>query len=116
MRCHVVGYCRRDCSPEVSVVFADGAGIVDGNLDAKFDVLWALILHYSVAIPMRERVLQHADHDASDRSPTQKFLLWVQGRVPEDIPVHNFTSDWKDGRPLGALIDSVAPGDSEQVH
>ena len=26
------------------------------------------------------------------------------------LPVRNFTSDWRDGRAIGALVDGVAPG------
>lgn len=29
--------------------------------------------------------------------------------MPE-LPVHNFTTDWNDGRAVGALVDAVAPG------
>jgi len=29
--------------------------------------------------------------------------------VPE-LAISNFTSDWKDGKAIGALVDSVAPG------
>ena len=34
---------------------------------------------------------------------------WVTAKLP-DLPVSNFTSDWNDGRAMGALVDSVAPG------
>lgn len=34
---------------------------------------------------------------------------WIQSKIPE-VPITNFTSDWNDGRAVGALVDAVAPG------
>ena len=34
---------------------------------------------------------------------------WIQSKIP-DLPITNFTSDWNDGRAVGALVDAVAPG------
>lgn len=34
---------------------------------------------------------------------------WVKDKLP-DLPVNNFTSDWNNGKAVGALVDSVAPG------
>ena len=34
---------------------------------------------------------------------------WIQSKIP-DVPITNFTSDWNDGRAVGALVDAVAPG------
>lgn len=42
-------------------------------------------------------------------TPKQRLLKWIQNKVP-DVPVNNFTTDWNDGKAIGALIDSVAPG------
>ena len=39
----------------------------------------------------------------------QRLLGWVKDKLP-DLPVNNFTSDWNDGKAVGALVDSVAPG------
>lgn len=36
----------------------------------------------------------------------KKRVAYVQ--IP--LPVRNFTTDWNDGRALGALVNSVAPG------
>jgi hypothetical protein len=38
-----------------------------------------------------------------------RLLHWVQSKIP-DLPINNFTSDWNDGRAVGALVDAVAPG------
>ena len=34
---------------------------------------------------------------------------WIKDSVP-DMNVNNFTSDWKDGKAIGCLVDSKAPG------
>lgn len=44
-----------------------------------------------------------------ERTPKQRLLGWVLGKVP-DVPVNNFTTDWNDGRAIGALVDGIAPG------
>lgn len=38
-----------------------------------------------------------------------RLLNWIQTKVP-DIPISNFTTDWNDGKAVGALVDAVAPG------
>lgn len=36
-------------------------------------------------------------------------MNWLQDKVPGQ-PVGNLTKDWQDGKAVGALVDSVAPG------
>lgn len=42
-------------------------------------------------------------------TPKQRLMNWIRSKVP-DLPIGNFTSDWNDGRAVGALVDAVAPG------
>ena len=49
------------------------------------------------------------DEGAKDLTPKQRLLRWIQNKIP-DLPINNFTSDWNDGRAVGALVDAVAPG------
>lgn len=42
-------------------------------------------------------------------TPKQRLLKWIQSKIP-DVPVNNFTTDWNDGRAIGALVDACAPG------
>lgn len=42
-------------------------------------------------------------------TPKQRLLKWIQSKIP-DVPVNNFTTDWNDGKAIGALVDSCAPG------
>ena len=51
------------------------------------------------------------DGDGTEKgaTPKQRLMHWIQSKVPE-LPINNFTSDWNDGRAVGALVDAVAPG------
>ena len=42
-------------------------------------------------------------------TPKQRLQNWIQGKCP-DIPIKNFTTDWNDGKAIGALVDAVGPG------
>lgn len=39
-----------------------------------------------------------------------RLMNWIKIKLPTDLPVRNFTTDWNDGKAIGALVDSVAPG------
>ncbi|KAG5348249.1 FLNA protein, partial [Acromyrmex charruanus] len=49
------------------------------------------------------------DGEDKGATPKQRLMHWIQSKVP-DLPISNFTSDWNDGRAVGALVDAVAPG------
>ena len=51
------------------------------------------------------------DGSAPDKgaTPKQRLLNWIKSKIP-DVPINNFTSDWNDGRAVGALVDAIAPG------
>jgi len=44
-----------------------------------------------------------------NQTPKQRLLAWIQNKIPERT-ITNFTSDWSDGRAIGALVDAVAAG------
>ena len=54
------------------------------------------------------------DQDPNKRgqkaTPKQKLMDWIQTRMPPELPITNFTTDWNDGLAIGALVDSCAPG------
>lgn len=90
----------------------DSTDIVDSKLKLILGLIWTLILHYSISMPMWDM------EDGSDLpvssskegpTPKQRLLIWVQNKLPE-IPVRNFTTDWNDGKAIGALVDAVGPG------
>jgi len=49
------------------------------------------------------------DGEDKGATPKQRLMHWIQSKLP-DLPITNFTSDWNDGRAVGALVDAVAPG------
>ncbi|KAM6306964.1 LOW QUALITY PROTEIN: filamin-C-like [Podargus strigoides] len=91
----------------IKLVSIDSKAIVDGNLKLILGLIWTLILHYSISMPMWEE-----EEDvgwARQQSPQQRLLGWIQHKVPQ-LRINNFSCDWRDGRALGALVDNCAPG------
>uniref|UniRef100_A0ABD2W3Y9 Calponin-homology (CH) domain-containing protein n=1 Tax=Trichogramma kaykai TaxID=54128 RepID=A0ABD2W3Y9_9HYME len=91
----------------IRIVNIDSTDIVDSKLKLILGLIWTLILHYAISMPMWE----FDDGEGPDKgtTPKQRLLNWIKAKVPE-IPIHNFTSDWNDGRAVGALVDAIAPG------
>ena len=52
---------------------------------------------------------EEAAPGAGGPTPKQRLLNWIQGKCA-DLPIHNFTTDWNDGRAIGALVDACGPG------
>uniref|UniRef100_A0A9J8C8Y5 Filamin B n=1 Tax=Cyprinus carpio carpio TaxID=630221 RepID=A0A9J8C8Y5_CYPCA len=90
----------------IKLVSIDSKAIVDGNLKLILGLVWTLILHYSISMPVWE---DEDDDEAKKQTPKQRLLGWIQNKVP-DLPITNFSQDWRNGRALGALVDSCAPG------
>ncbi|XP_054622816.1 filamin-C-like isoform X4 [Dunckerocampus dactyliophorus] len=90
----------------IRLVSIDSKAIVDGNLKLILGLVWTLILHYSISMPMWE---DEDDEDAKKLTPKQRLLGWIQNKVPQ-LPITNFHQDWRDGKALGALVDNCAPG------
>jgi hypothetical protein len=92
-------------------VSSDSGHIVDGQAKLILGLIWTLILHYSISMPMWEE--DEFDEPISKaKTPKQRLLAWVQNKVP-DKPINNFTGDWTDGRAIGALVDAIAPGENK---
>ncbi|KAE8281128.1 Filamin-C [Larimichthys crocea] len=89
----------------IKLVSIDSKAIVDGNLKLILGLIWTLILHYSISMPMWE---DEDDEDAKKLTPKQRLLGWIQNKVPQ-LPITNFHRDWRDGKALGALVDNCAP-------
>ncbi|XP_043944575.1 filamin-C isoform X3 [Protopterus annectens] len=90
----------------IKLVSIDSKAIVDGNLKLILGLIWTLILHYSISMPMWE---DEDEEDAKKQTPKQRLLGWIQNKVPQ-LPITNFNKDWRDGKALGALVDNCAPG------
>ncbi|XP_075430929.1 filamin-B isoform X1 [Ascaphus truei] len=90
----------------IKLVSIDSKAIVDGNLKLILGMIWTLILHYSISMPVWE---DEGDEESKKQTPKQRLLGWIQNKVP-DLPITNFSQNWQDGKALGALVDSCAPG------
>ncbi|XP_075880927.1 filamin B a isoform X2 [Nelusetta ayraudi] len=90
---------------KIKLVSIDSKAITDGNLKLILGLIWTLILHYSISMP----VWEGEDEESESKTPKQRLLGWVQNKLP-DMPIHNFRDDWNSGKALGALVDSCAPG------
>lgn len=91
----------------IRIVNIDSGDIVDQKLKLILGLIWTLILHYSISMPMWEG--EEAAPGAGGPTPKQRLLNWIQGKCA-DLPIHNFTTDWNDGRAIGALVDACGPG------
>ncbi|XP_078677431.1 filamin-C-like isoform X22 [Branchiostoma floridae x Branchiostoma belcheri] len=89
----------------IKIVNIDSSDIVNGKLKLILGLIWTLILHYSISMPMWEG----DDEPAAKQTPKEKLLGFVQAKVP-DLPIKNFNKDWNDGKACGALVDACAPG------
>ncbi|XP_066973713.1 filamin-A isoform X14 [Macrobrachium rosenbergii] len=92
----------------IRIVNIDSTDIVDCKLKLILGLIWTLILHYSISMPMWDGEDQVAPGEKGP-TPKQRLLHWIQAKLP-DLPITNFTNDWNDGRAVGALADAVAPG------
>ncbi|MGH0134446.1 UNVERIFIED_CONTAM: hypothetical protein FKN15_013534 [Acipenser sinensis] len=92
---------------KIKLVSIDSKAIVDGNLKLILGLIWTLILHYSISMPMWDE--EEEDEQVKQKTPKQRLLGWIQNKLPE-LPITNFSRDWQSGRALGALVDSCAPG------
>jgi filamin len=91
----------------IKLVSIDAAAIVDGHLKLILGLIWTLILHYSISMPMYDPDLD--EDEWNKQTPKQRLLGWIQQKIPQ-LPISNFNKDWHDGRALGALVDGCAPG------
>uniref|UniRef100_A0A336M1E8 CSON010354 protein n=1 Tax=Culicoides sonorensis TaxID=179676 RepID=A0A336M1E8_CULSO len=95
----------------IKIINIDSSDIVDCKLKLILGLIWTLILHYSISMPMWDG--DETPQNGHGPTPKQRKIFslmhWIQNKVP-DLPIGNFTNDWNDGKAVGALVDAVAPG------
>ncbi|XP_072402896.1 filamin-A isoform X1 [Diabrotica undecimpunctata] len=91
----------------IRIVNIDSSHIVDCKLKLILGLIWTLILHYSISLPMWEG--EDDLNNGTEPTPKQRLMNWIQTKLP-DLPIKNFTTDWNSGKAVGALVDAVAPG------
>ncbi|CDS40988.2 filamin [Echinococcus multilocularis] len=94
----------------LKLVNIDSTDIVDSRLKLILGLIWTLILHYSISMPMWEGE-EELPQDPKGKGPTpkQRILAWANSKML-DRPVKNLTTDWNSGVAIGALVDACAPG------
>ncbi|XP_032219787.2 filamin-A isoform X1 [Nematostella vectensis] len=90
----------------IRLVNIDASDIVKGNLKLILGLIWTLILKYQISMPY----LDDDDDENHKMTPKQALLAWVKSKMPESVPMDNFTTHWNDGRAIACLVDAVAPG------
>jgi filamin len=60
----------------IKIVNIDSSDIVDGKLKLILGLIWTLILHYSISMPMWD-----GDDGDEKLGPKQRLLGWIQGKV-----------------------------------
>ena len=89
----------------ITLVNIDSTDIVDCKLKLILGLIWTLILHYAISMPMWEGPPLGGEKEP--KTPKQRLMDWVKDKVPG---CNNFTTDWNDGKKIGELVDTVAPG------
>ncbi|XP_037898811.1 filamin-A isoform X1 [Glossina fuscipes] len=92
----------------IKIVNIDSSDIVDCKLKLILGLIWTLILHYSISMPMWDGEDEN-QLNGTGSTPKQRLLNWIHTKIP-DLPINNFTNDWTTGRAVGALVDACAPG------
>lgn len=94
--------------------FSDAGDIAKGNLKLILGLIWTLILKYQISMPMGDYEFDDDGEKGKGKdsglTPKQALLAWVKSKMPPEIPMNNFTTDWNDGRAVAALVDAVEPG------
>ena len=85
----------------------DSTDIVDGNLKLILSLVWNLILHFEILMPMKSNVAIVKTGDDGKKTSKQRLLDWINEKI-FDNPAQNFTSDWRDGKKIGALVHSMS--------
>jgi len=102
----VLNYVDKQGIPLVNVTASE---IHFGNLKIILGLMWQLILKYQVTAS-HYNLPDMEDADWKQLTPKQALMKWVKSKLPEDLQMNNFSSDWNNGIALGCLVEAVKPG------
>ena len=80
----------------ITLVNIDSTDIVDCKLKLILGLIWTLILHYAISMPMWDG--PPLGGLAEEKTPKQRLMDWVKDKAPG---VKNFGTDWNDGKAIG---------------
>ncbi|GFR58891.1 filamin [Elysia marginata] len=80
--------------------------IVSGNLPKILDLMKTLIRHFCI-IELVENTDKKKTRTIGEGDAQSVFLQWIQETVC-DLPINNLTTDWNDGKAIGALVNAFA--------
>jgi len=97
----------------VKLVNIGAEDIVDGDEKLILGLLWSIILRYQIATDDMDDKDKDKDkgktapkaQNTSEANAKLQLLKWVQSRIPQ-YGIKNFTTDWRDGRAICALVNS----------
>ena len=78
----------------MTLVNIDSTDIVDCKLKLILGLIWTLILHYAISMPMWEGPPLGGGDPVAQKTPKEKLRDWIQNKVP-DLPVGNLTKDFQ---------------------
>ncbi|XP_043994366.1 plectin a isoform X4 [Gambusia affinis] len=98
---------------QVKLVNIRNDDIADGNPKLTLGLIWTIILHFQISDIQ-------VNGQSADMTAKERLLLWAQRMVEgyQGLRCDNFTTSWRDGRLLNAVIHRHRPGliDMNQVY
>ena len=100
----------------MTLVNIDSTDIVDCKLKLILGLIWTLILHYAISMPMWEGPPLGGGDPVAQKTPKEKLRDWIQNKVP-DLPVGNLTKDFQGPYSIEMILDfSFWPPCTKAVH
>ncbi|XP_061626995.1 spectrin beta chain, non-erythrocytic 1-like isoform X2 [Phyllopteryx taeniolatus] len=80
--------------------------IVDGNHRLTLGLIWTIILRFQI-----QDISVETEDNKEKKSAKDALLLWCQMKTAgySNVNIHNFTTSWRDGMALNALIHKHRP-------
>uniref|UniRef100_A0A3B3UGD3 Plectin a n=1 Tax=Poecilia latipinna TaxID=48699 RepID=A0A3B3UGD3_9TELE len=98
---------------QVKLVNIRNDDIADGNPKLTLGLIWTIILHFQISDIQ-------VNGQSADMTAKERLLLWAQRMVEgyQGLRCDNFTTSWRDGRLLNAVIHRHRPSliDMNQVY